>query len=146
GPPKRTCGLRAACRVLPPASLHRTIGLAAAPARIARLGLELGTPIALEKQAEAIVALDVVARNEDIGRRPARYEAALRLVVQHRDELGAIVGLFAQRLVRDDDRGSRHGGRRDTIEHVLRDGDAVERVLGVVAVVDRDRAPAQART
>ena len=29
------------------------------------------------------------------------------------------------------------------IEHILRDGDAVERVLGVVAAVDRDRGPAQ---
>jgi hypothetical protein len=69
----------------------------------------------------------------------------LRLIAQHGHELGAIVGLAAQRLVRDDDRGSRQCGRRDAIEHILRDGDAVERVLGVVAVVDRDRGPAQAR-
>ena len=31
------------------------------------------------------------------------------------------------------------------MEHILRDGDAVERVLGVVPAVDRDRGPAQAR-
>src|SRR6266436_7283831 len=42
---ERPCGLRAACHVLPPA-------LAAAPPRVARLGV----PIALEKRAEAIVA------------------------------------------------------------------------------------------
>src|SRR5437879_5545392 len=134
--------LRAACRVLPPARLDRTIVLAAAATHIAGLGV----PIALEiEETETVVALDVVARNEDISRRPARYKAALGLITQHRDELGAIVGLAAQRLVRDDDRGSRRCGRRDAIEHLLRDGDAVERGLGVVAVVDRDRRPAQAR-
>jgi hypothetical protein len=37
----------------------------------------------------------------------------------HVHELGAIVGLAAQRLVRDDDRGSRHYGRRDAVEHIL---------------------------
>jgi len=56
-----------------------------------------------------------------------------------------LVGLAAQRLVRDDDRGSQQCGRRDAIEHILRDGDALERVLGVVPVVNRDRGPAQAR-
>jgi len=79
------------------------IVLAAAPRRIASLGV----PIALEKGAEAVVAPDVSARNEGIDRRPARYEAALGLIAQHRDKLGAIVGLGAQRLVRDNDRGSR---------------------------------------
>src|SRR6202163_3931165 len=131
---------RAASRVLPPALWHPTIVLAAAPARIASLRVR----IALEKEAEAAVAPGVAARNGDIDRRPARHEAALGLVVQHRDELGAIVGLAAQRLVRDDDRGSRQCGRRDAIEHLLRDGDAVERVPGVISVVDRDRGPAQA--
>jgi hypothetical protein len=63
--------------LLPPA-------LAAAPPRIARWGV----PIALEKEAGAFVAPDIVARL-------ARHEAALGLVVQHRDELGAIVGLAA---------------------------------------------------
>src|SRR5213079_3218631 len=138
------CGLRATYRVLLPARLPLTIILAAARARNASLGV----PIALEieeAEAEAVVARFVAARNEGIGRRPARHEAALGLVVQHRDELGAIVGLAAQRLVRDDDRGSRQCGRRDAIEHLLRDGDAVERGLGVVPVVDRDRGPAQAR-
>ena len=88
----------------------------------------------------------VVARNGDNDRRPAHQKAALGLVVEHRDELGAIVGLAAQRLVRDDDRGSRQCSRRDAIEHIGRDGDAVEGVLGVVPVVDRDRGPAQARS
>jgi len=31
------------------------------------------------------------------------------------------------------------------MEHILRDGDAVERVLGIIPVVDRNRGPAQAR-
>src|SRR5437879_538737 len=139
--------LRAA-RLLPaPALLRPGIVLAAAPAGIA--GLEVPTletglrvPTAAENGAEA-VARRVVAGN-DVGRRLARDEAALRLVAQHRDELGAIVGLGAQRFVRDDDRGARQCSRRDAIEHILRDGDAVERVLGIVAAVDRHRAPAQA--
>src|ERR1700692_3762852 len=98
--PERTCGLRAACRILPPAPLYLIIVLAAAPTRITSLGV----PIGLEKGPQAVVAPEVVARHGDIGRRPARHKAALRLVVQHRDELGAIVGFAAQRLVRDDDR------------------------------------------
>src|SRR2546429_4013702 len=89
--PERPSGLRAACRVLPPALLHRLIVLAGARTRIARLGV----PIALEKEAEAVVAPVVAARDGDIDRRPARHETALGLVVQHRDELGAIVGLAA---------------------------------------------------
>ena len=76
-------------RGLPPALLHRLIVLAGARTYIARLGV----PIGLEKEAEAVVAPVVGARNGDIDRRLARDEAALRLVVQHRDELGAIVGL-----------------------------------------------------
>jgi hypothetical protein len=44
---ERPCGLRAACRVLPPALLHRLIVLAGARTCIARLGV----PIALEKEA-----------------------------------------------------------------------------------------------
>src|SRR5262245_50685252 len=72
---------------------------AAAPARV-RLG------IALAKEAEK--AAVVVARKEGVGRRArARDEAALRVVVQRNDELRAIVGLAVQRLIRDDDRGSR---------------------------------------
>src|SRR5665213_4377283 len=113
--------------------LHSTIVLAARPAGIA----SLGAPIALKKEPEdavvsAVVVPDVVARYEGFGRRFARYEAPLRLIAQHRDKLGAIVGLGAQRLVRDDDRGSRQCGRPDAVEHILRDGDAVERILGVV--------------
>src|SRR5664279_5359642 len=125
-PPKQRC------RVLPPARLYPII--VAAPTRIASLEV----PIALEKR-EAVVAPAVVARNADVGRRLARYKAALGLIAQHRDKLGAVVGLAAQRLVRDDDRGSRQCSRRDAIEQILRDGDAVERVLGVVPLVDRDR-------
>ena len=131
---------RAACRVLPPALLHLIVS---ARART-RIGW-LGVPIALEKEAEAVVAPVVAARNPDIDSRPAHQEAALGLVVEHRDELGAIVGLAAERLVRDDDGGSRQCSRRDAIEHILRDSDAVERVLGVVSVIDRYRGPAQAR-
>src|SRR6266404_8035675 len=101
----------AEARVLLPAWWHLIIVLAAAPTRIASLGI----PIGLEKRP---VAPEVAARNGDISRRPARHKAALGLVVQHRDELGAMVGLAAQRLVRDDDRGSRHCGRRDAIEHI----------------------------
>src|SRR3989440_12780589 len=92
--PERPSGLRAACRVLPPALLHRLIVLAGARTRIARLGV----PIGLEKD-EAVVAPVVAARNGDLDRRLASNKAALGLVVQHRDELGAIVGLAAQRLV-----------------------------------------------
>jgi len=85
-----TCAVSAACRVLPPALLHRLIILAGARTPIGRLGV----PIALEK--EAAVAPVVAARNGDIDRRPAHQEAALGLVVEHRDELGAVVGLAAQ--------------------------------------------------
>src|SRR5258706_14196455 len=99
--PERPCGLCAACRVLPYAPWHRIIVLAAAPARI----VSLGVPIGLEKGAEAVVDPAVAARNGVIIRRQARHKAALGLVVQHRDKLGAIIGLAAQRLVRDDDRG-----------------------------------------
>jgi hypothetical protein len=130
----------AACCISPQAPLHRIITLAAPPTLIASLRVP-----GLEKGSRVVVAPVVAAINGDIIRRQARHKAALRLVVQNRDELGAIIGLAAQRLVRDDDRGSRHCGRRDTIEPILRDGDAVERVLGVVPVVDRDHTPAQVR-
>src|SRR5262245_11592645 len=74
-------------RVLPPAPSHPII--------------------ALEKREEAGAAPEVVARKVDAGARPARYKPALRLVAQYGDKFGAIIGLAAQRLVRDDDRGSR---------------------------------------
>src|ERR1044072_5552589 len=83
------------------ATLERRLG-APAPLvgeRIARLG----APAALAKGAVAIVAPDDVARNEIIGRGLARYKTALGMIVQHRDELGAVVGLVAQRLIRHDD-------------------------------------------
>src|SRR6185312_3260837 len=59
---------------------------------------DLGVP-GLEKRAEAVVP--TIAVRHDIGWRRgfARDEAALRLIAQHRDELGAIVGFGAQRLV-----------------------------------------------
>src|ERR1700704_2269789 len=113
--------------MLPPAPLHRIIVLAAAPPRIGSLGIPR-----LEKGPRAVVVPEIAAGSESIGRRLARDEAALRLVAQYRDKLGAIVGLAAQRLVRDDDRGSRQCGRRDAIEHLLRDGDAVEGCFGIV--------------
>src|SRR5260221_6133533 len=121
--PERPCGLRAASRVLPPALLHRLIVLAGARTRIARLGV----PIALEKEAEAVVAPVVAARNGDIDRRPAHHEAALGLVVQHRDELGAIGGLTAQRLARANVLGSLQCHLRDTVWHILGRGDVDER-------------------
>src|SRR5690349_16400083 len=98
---------------LPPASLHRRKELAT-PSCIARLRIR----IALEKEAEAIVSLPVavvpavVVGHENLARL-AGDEAALGLVAQHHDKLGAIVGLLAQRLVGDDDRGSRQHGWRD---------------------------------
>src|SRR3954468_3264378 len=84
-------------RGLPPALL--VPGIAAAPTRT----VSLGVPTALEKW-EAVVAPAVVVRKADIGRRFSRYKAALRLIAQHCNEFGAVVGLAAQRLVRDDDR------------------------------------------
>src|SRR4029077_4748184 len=95
----------AVCRVLLPALLHSTIAPAARPTGVA----SWGAPIALKKEPEAVVIPavvipEVVARNEGFGRRLARYEATLGLIAQHRDKLGAIVCLGAQRLVRDDDR------------------------------------------
>ena len=60
---------------------------------------------ALEKgKEEAVVVRGVAIRNADRRRRLTCYEAALRMVVQHSHELGAVVGLAAERLVRDDDR------------------------------------------
>src|SRR5215472_1637732 len=108
---RRGC-VRATCRVLPPARSTTLIVRATAAARIAKLGI----PIALEKRAGAFVSPETVAGNDGISRRPARDKTALGLVAQHRDELGAIVGLGAQRLVRDDDRGSRQCRRRDAVE------------------------------
>ena len=96
----RHAGQRAACCIVSPPSLHRRKELTAAPAHIARLGIR----IALEKEAEAVVALSVavapavVVRHENLARL-ARDEAALGLVAQHRNKLGAIVGLLAQGLV-----------------------------------------------
>src|SRR5829696_7439826 len=108
------------CRAaLPPATpLRLTIRLAA-PARIGRLQASIG----LEKESKTVVARDLHIHR---GRARTRDEAALRLMAQNRDEFGAVVGLGAQRFVRDDDRGPRQGGRRDSIEHRLRDADAVE--------------------
>src|SRR5215470_8057957 len=130
----------AACRVLLPTQSHSAIVLAARPAGIA----SLEAPIALKKESEAVVIPEVITRNEGLGRRLARYEAALGLIAQHSDKLGAIVGLGAERLVRDDDRGSWQCRQPDAIEHILRDDDAVKRILGAVRIIDRDRCPTQA--
>src|SRR5262245_33573250 len=130
-------------RLRAPAALGTSLGAPIALEVPAAWGIIAGLGAALEKETEGIVALCTGRHN--IGSRLARDEAALRLVAQHRDELGAVVGFAAQGLVRDDNRGSRQRGRRDAVEDILRDGDAVERVLGVVAVVDRDRSPTQAR-
>src|ERR1700686_3370663 len=62
--------------------------IVAAPRRIASLDV----PIAPGKK-EAGVAPEVVARKVAIGGRLTRYKPALRLVAQHRDKFGAIVGL-----------------------------------------------------
>src|SRR6516225_124388 len=97
--------------------------------------------LAAEPAHESEVAPGATARDAYIGRGPAHREAALRLVVQRHNRLRAIVSLAVQRLVRDDERGSRQCGRRDAIEHILRDADAVERGLGIVPAVDRDRGP-----
>src|SRR5882724_9676774 len=89
------------------AGLPRIVVLAAAPVHI----VKLETPAA---PAEAVV---VTARGANIARAPAHREAAVWLVVQHHDELRAIIRLAVQRLVRDDERRSRQCGRRDTIEY-----------------------------
>src|SRR5499427_9255006 len=105
--------------IIVPIVLPRIVVLAAAPGRIVE------TPAIPTKAAV------------DIGRERAGDDAALRLVAQCHDELRAIVCLSVQRLVRNDERGPRHCGWRDAIEHILRDGDAVKRGLGVVPAVDR---------
>src|SRR6516165_6665917 len=74
-PPPRWIGRH----ILLPVLLQSTIVLAARPTGIA----SLRAPIALNKEPKAIV---VVARNERIGRRLARYEATLRLIAQHCDK------------------------------------------------------------
>src|SRR6476646_2240405 len=98
--------------------------------------------IAPAKGAEKVVP-SATARDAEIVLAPAHRKTALRLIVQYHDELRAIVSLAVQGLVRNDERGSRQCGRRDAVEHILRDGDAVERGPGVVPVIDRDRRPAQ---
>src|ERR1700704_6152870 len=110
-----TMRLRTVCPVLLPARLSLPIRLTAARTGISGLGLRFRIA-RLEEEAEEIIA--VAARDLDNGRGLARDEAALRLVAQHRDEFGAIVGLAAQRLVGDDDRGSRRCGRRDAREYL----------------------------
>src|SRR5215475_3050823 len=95
--------------IIVPIVLPRIVVLAAAPERI------------VETPATPAEAEVVTARDADIGRAWAGDDAALRLVVQRNDELGAIIGLAVQRLVRN--------------------GDAVKRGLGDVPAVDRDRGP-----
>jgi hypothetical protein len=106
-------------------------------AALARRGV-LGVRIAPAKGAEKVVPA-ATARDAEIVLALAHRKAALWLIVQDHDELRAIVGLAVQRLVGNDERGSRQCGRADAIEHILRDGDTVERSLGVVPAIDRDR-------
>src|SRR5689334_5766767 len=90
-----------------------------------------GTHLEGEEETRTTVVPAIVVGNKHVGRSwLPRDEATLWLVVQDHDEFGAIVGLLAQRLVRDHDRGSRLRGRCDAIEHILRDGDAVKRIPG----------------
>ena len=60
-------------------------------------------------------------------------DAALRLAAQQHHEFRSLAGLRAQRLVRDDQGGSRRNAG-DAIQCVLRNGDAVERGLCAVRV------------
>src|SRR4051812_18789562 len=57
-----------------------------------------GLTPAAEERAEPAAAV-VLACHVDVGGRLARDEAALRLIVQHHDEFGAVVGFLTQRLV-----------------------------------------------
>src|SRR6476646_1177225 len=107
-----------------PAPAPSTIAPAPTPALPTHIALRAPTAL---KKPEAVVIPAIVARNDGIGRSLARYESTLGLIAQHRDELGAVVGLGAQRFVRNDDRGSRRCCRCDAIENLLRDGGAVER-------------------
>src|SRR4051794_7683390 len=100
------------------------------------------TPDAAQRLVSSLAPKIVVGR-EDIARSIAGGEATLGVVAEDRDELCAIIGFGAQGLVRDDDRRPRQCGRRDAIEHFARDRDAVKRAIGIVAVVDRYRTPAQ---
>jgi hypothetical protein len=79
------------CRVSPPTRLSQRLVLAATATRIATLVI----PIALEKGIEATIVLNIIARNAGVHGRLARYKTALGLVAQHRDKLGAIIGLGA---------------------------------------------------
>src|SRR4029077_18751796 len=91
----------AACRVLPPALLHRLIVLARARTHVRWLRV----PIALEKEAEPVVAPVVAARNGDTNRRPAHQEAVVAPVVAARNgdtnrrtaQQGAALGLVGER-------------------------------------------------
>jgi hypothetical protein len=101
------------------------------------------------KKKPKLVAPVVAARNGDTDRRPAHQEAALGLVVEHRDELGAMVGLAAQRVVRDDDRGSRHAVgamRSSTSCGMVRRSSAslASSPLSIVTAVQRRPAPLRA--
>ena len=77
-----------------PQTLSERAVLAAAPSRIAGLVVRIAPEIDV-----VVVVPAVAARSDVIVRRLARCKATLGLVAQHRDELGAKVGLAAQRLV-----------------------------------------------
>src|SRR6266436_8521833 len=58
----------------------------------------------------------------------SHLDSSLRLAAQEDHEIRAFAGLGAQRLVRDDKgRARRYPG--NTIQHVLRNGDSIERAL-----------------
>ncbi len=98
-------GRRSACRRLLP---KKWFPLGATPPLIARLRLLTRlVPEIEEAGLPCIAACRERTPRRDRRRGLTRLEAALGLVAQHRNKLGAIVGLAAQRLVRDDDRGSR---------------------------------------
>src|SRR4030088_3772433 len=71
------------------------------------------------------------ARVTEFGPRTAAsdLDASLRLAAQEDNEVRAVAGLGAQRLVRDDKGRSRRHHAGDTIQCVLRNDDPVERAL-----------------
>src|SRR3954468_16559840 len=119
-----TCIYRQGVVPLPPVLLPRIKILAVGPriivlATVPRRVVKGGTP---SPQPDPVVT----ARAANIGWTSAHRQAALWLVVQRHDEFCVGIRLSVKRLVRNDERRSRQCVRRDTIEHILRHGDAVE--------------------
>src|SRR5579862_6562077 len=105
---RRMAALRARRRLIShgvaPLTIRATRS-AFSPARII-----IGRAAVLAPITVAVIAV-AVAR-DDVACGLADGEAALRLVVEHDDELGAVVLLAVRRLVGDDERGARRGRRR----------------------------------